>query len=229
MEHLQEFVPLIRWKKLTIKNHLGHTWYGFKTYKPFHWSFLQVLGLVALVSFDLIKWKLCFIGMNVVMGWKTIAKTLTTWGQSSMVFWPTFPSKGFTHGQMWWKSLFTIRLILGPMEIYAHSACEFGSTSQMSKYAPHVFHKLKEFIWTQLGLRYTMKQIYDKHKEIWWPWVNEGEWMTQNDFLQLQDIAYLDRKHKKALGACTQTLCFPFSHGFTFILMMIFISRMQVR
>ncbi len=22
-------------KKLTIKNHLGHTWYGFKTYKPF--------------------------------------------------------------------------------------------------------------------------------------------------------------------------------------------------
>jgi hypothetical protein len=22
-------------KKSTIKNHLGHTWYGFKTYKPF--------------------------------------------------------------------------------------------------------------------------------------------------------------------------------------------------
>jgi hypothetical protein len=28
-----------------------------KTYKPFfHWSFLQVLGLITLVSFDLIEW-----------------------------------------------------------------------------------------------------------------------------------------------------------------------------
>jgi len=62
----------------------------------------------------------------------------------------------------------------------------------MSAYASHVFHKLKEFIWTQLGLGDIVKQIYDKHKEIWWPWVNEGERMTQDDFLQLQDIAYLD-------------------------------------
>jgi hypothetical protein len=43
-------------KSPTIKNHFGHTWYGFKTYKPFfHWSFLQVLRLVVLMSFDLIK------------------------------------------------------------------------------------------------------------------------------------------------------------------------------
>jgi hypothetical protein len=49
-----------------------------------------------------------------------------------------------------------------------HSACDLGSTSQMSTYAPCVFHKLKIFIWNQLGLGYTMKQIYDKHKEIWW-------------------------------------------------------------
>jgi hypothetical protein len=55
-------------KNPMINNHLGHTWYGFKTYKPFHWSFLQVLGLVALVFSYLIEWKLCFISMNVVMG-----------------------------------------------------------------------------------------------------------------------------------------------------------------
>ncbi len=63
------------------------------------------------------------------------------------------------------------------------NACDSGSTSWMLTYAPRVFHRLKEFIWTQLGLGYTMKQIYDKHKEIWWAWANAGEWMTQDDFL----------------------------------------------
>jgi hypothetical protein len=35
MEHFQEFFPSIGCKKTMIKNHLGHTWYGFETYKPF--------------------------------------------------------------------------------------------------------------------------------------------------------------------------------------------------
>jgi hypothetical protein len=35
----------------------------------------------------------------------------------------------------------------------AHNACDPRSTSQMSEYAPCLFHKLKEFIWTQLGSR----------------------------------------------------------------------------
>jgi hypothetical protein len=64
-----------------------------------------------------------------------------------------------------------------------HGACDLGSTSRVLAYAPHVSHKLKEFIWTQLGLRYTMKQIYDKHKEIWWAWASVGERMTWDDFL----------------------------------------------
>jgi hypothetical protein len=42
-----------------------------------------------------------------------------------------------------------------------------------------------------------MKQIYDKHKEIWWAQVNAGERMTRDDFLWLQDITYLDWKHKR--------------------------------
>jgi len=37
-----------------------------------------------------------------------------------------------------------------------------------------------------------MNQIYDKHKEIWWAWVNAGEWMTHDDSLRFQDIVYLD-------------------------------------
>jgi hypothetical protein len=72
-----------------------------------------------------------------------------------------------------------------------HHACHLGSTSRMSTYAPCMFHTL-EFIWIQLRLRYILKQIYDKHKEIWWAWANAGEWMTWDDFLQLQDITYLD-------------------------------------
>ncbi len=50
---------------------------------------------------------------------------------------------------------------------------------------------LKDHIWAQLNLGYMTKQIYDKHKTIWW------ESMTQDDFIRLQDIAYLDQKHKK--------------------------------
>jgi len=49
--------------------------------------------------FDFIQWKLCFVGMNVVMGQRTIMKTPTTWGQSSVVIWPTFSSRRLTHGQ----------------------------------------------------------------------------------------------------------------------------------
>jgi hypothetical protein len=73
-----------------------------------------------------------------------------------------------------------------------HNACDPRSTSHMSTYAPHVSHKLKEFIWTQLGLGFIVKQIYDKDKKIWWARVNVGEWMTWDDFLRFQDIAYLD-------------------------------------
>jgi hypothetical protein len=56
---------------------------------------------------------------------------------------------------------------------------------------------LKDHIWAQLSLGYTTKQIYEKHKAIWWECVNAGQNMTQDDFIWLQDIAYLDRKHKK--------------------------------
>jgi hypothetical protein len=48
----------------------------------------------------------------------------------------------------------------------------------------------------QLSLGYMVKQIYDKKKTIWWEHVNAGQSMTQDDFIWLQDIAYLDRKHK---------------------------------
>jgi hypothetical protein len=68
-------------------------------------------------------------------------------------------------------------------ENLTHGACDPSSTSWMSTYVPHVSHNLKEFIWTQLGLGYNVKQIYDKHKEIWWEQTNANERMTWDDFL----------------------------------------------
>jgi hypothetical protein len=56
---------------------------------------------------------------------------------------------------------------------------------------------LKDHIWTQLGLGYTVKQIYDKHKAIWWARFNARKAMTRDDFIKQQDIAYLDHKHKR--------------------------------
>jgi hypothetical protein len=67
----------------------------------------------------------------------------------------------------------------------------------MSRYAPRMSQALKDHIWAQLSLGYTPKQIYDKHKAIWWERVNAGQSMIRDDFIRLQDIAYLDRKHKK--------------------------------
>jgi hypothetical protein len=49
----------------------------------------------------------------------------------------------------------------------------------------------------QLKLGYIVKQIYDKHKEIWWARVNVGQQMTRNDLLRFQNIACLNQKHKR--------------------------------
>jgi hypothetical protein len=62
----------------------------------------------------------------------------------------------------------------------------------MSRYVPCMSQALKDHIRDRLSLGYTTKQIYDKHKNIWWEHVNVGQSMTQDDFIRLQDIAYLD-------------------------------------
>jgi hypothetical protein len=67
----------------------------------------------------------------------------------------------------------------------------------MFHYAPRMSQALKDHIWAQLSLVYTTKKIHDKHKTIWWDHVNACQSMTQNDFIWLRNIAYLDWKHKK--------------------------------
>jgi hypothetical protein len=55
----------------------------------------------------------------------------------------------------------------------------------------------RDHIWTQLGLSYTVKQIYNKHKAIWWVRINAKVAMTKDDFIRQQNIDYLDYKHRK--------------------------------
>ncbi len=80
---------------------------------------------------------------------------------------------------------------------FTHGEHDPESISRMSHYASHMSQTLKDHIWAQLNLSYSTKQIYNKHKTMWWERVNAGQSTTRDDFIQLQDIAYLDRKHKK--------------------------------
>jgi len=153
-----------------------------KIIKPFHWSFLQVIRLVALclliwLSGNYVCRYECGYGpkdhYEDPIHMKSIKhSSLTHFSIKRFYTRPDVVEITFYHWTHIWAN--------GDP---THNACDPRSTSQMSTYDPLVSRKLKEFIWTQLGLRYTVKQIYDKHKEIQWAWVNVGECMTQNDFL----------------------------------------------
>jgi hypothetical protein len=78
-----------------------------------------------------------------------------------------------------------------------HGPRDCKSLVHMSWYALWISQSLKDHIWTQLGLGHTSKQIYDKHKTIWWECVNVEKAMIMHDFIWHQNIAYLDWKHKK--------------------------------
>jgi hypothetical protein len=69
----------------------------------------------------------------------------------------------------------------------------------------HRSQMLKDYIWNQLWLRYIMKQIYDKHKVIWWARVNVGEPMIKDDFIKAQNIVYWDQSTRGVVGAYMRT------------------------
>jgi hypothetical protein len=61
---------------------------------------------------------------------------------------------------------------------FAHGKHDRKSIFRMFRYAPRMSQALKDHMWAQLNLGYTTKQIYDKHKTIWWERVNVGQSMT---------------------------------------------------
>jgi hypothetical protein len=50
---------------------------------------------------------------------------------------------------------------------FTHGKHDFDSITQPSFFAPQMLQAFMDHISIQLGLGYTIKQIYDKHKEIW--------------------------------------------------------------
>jgi hypothetical protein len=87
----------------------------------------------------------------------------------------------------------------------------------------------KDHIWTQLDLGYTIKQIYDKHKAIWWARINAGEAMIRDDSLDNKTLLTWFANTKKGVGVYTKIQPLPFAHGHFVIQMMCFIFKMQVR
>jgi len=94
-----------------------------------------------------------------------------------------------------------------------HGKHDLDSIVRSYFFAPRMSQALKNHIWTQLGLGYILKQIYDKHKAIWWAKINAREAMTTDDFIRQQNIVYLDRKPKKEVGVYIKIQPFPFAHG----------------
>jgi len=80
---------------------------------------------------------------------------------------------------------------------FAHGEHDLESIYRMFRHAPYMSQALKDHIWAPLSLGYMTKQIYDKHKAIWWEHVNASQSMTPDDFIWFQNITYLDQKHKK--------------------------------
>jgi hypothetical protein len=66
----------------------------------------------------------------------------------------------------------------------AHGKHDLDSIMGPSFFAPRMSQALKDHIWTQLGLGCIVKQIYDKHKAIWWARINAEEVMTRDDFIR---------------------------------------------
>jgi hypothetical protein len=82
------------------------------------------------------------------------------------------------------KFLYT-RLDVAKITIYhrAHTRTDGSFThgehdTESISYAPCMSQALKDHIWAQLNLGYMTKQIYDKHKVIWWERVNASQNMT---------------------------------------------------
>jgi hypothetical protein len=55
-----------------------------------------------------------------------------------------------------------------------------------------------------LGLGYTIKQIYDKHKVIWWARINARAKMTRDDLIKQQRHCLLGLQTQKGEFIFTQ-------------------------
>jgi hypothetical protein len=110
-----------------------------------------------------------------------------------------------------------------------HGPRDPKSLVRTSWYAPWISQSLKDHIWIQLGLGHTTKQIYDKHKTIWWECVNvEKLWLRMTSF-DNKILHIWIGNIRKVVDGCTKTLSFQFDLGFYIIWNMYFIFKKLVK
>jgi len=164
-----------------IQNHLDHIWYDVILFIFVIWNLFFNLILYQTLGPKLISH---FVGIHVGMGRKTIVETQITIN----------PLNGVVLIQFLIRRLYTRPKVV-EIIFYHRPHTQINGEPTHGKhdpdsivcpffFAPQMSQAFKDHIWTQLGLSYTVKQIYDKHKVIWWARINVGETMTKDDFIK---------------------------------------------
>jgi len=72
-------------------------------------------------------------------------------------------------------------------------------------FAPQMSQALKDNIWIQLDLNYTINKCMTNIKlYIWWARINARKGIISDDFIRQQNIVYLDPKHTKKITFYTK-------------------------
>jgi hypothetical protein len=176
MEHTKKFVPSTKCENFNNKKSLQTYLIWFNNLQTFSISHFCKLRLVNLIYFYSIQWILFFCRYECGYGLEDHCKDPNHMRSIKHSCLAHFSIKRFLHNPNVVEIDFYHQIHTQTNETW----CMWlgGFTVWMLAYVPHVFHKSKDFIWTQLRLGYTMKQIYDKHKEIWWARANLSEHVT---------------------------------------------------
>ncbi len=146
-----------------------------------------------------------------------------------MVVWPTFrSSKLYTWPEVAMITIYHWTHTWANGELI-HGAHDLESISRMFLYALHTSQKLKDYIWSQLGLRYMVKQIYGKHMAIGGPRSLQGNPWLKMISSHYKTLFIWTKSTRTVIGGYIGTWQFLFNHRYVFTRMMHFISKAHVR
>ncbi len=144
-----------------------------------------------------------------------------------MVVWLIFWSSKYTHGLRLQWSPTTIEQTLDLMEssymVHTTMVNPFHKCFCMF----YIYHKnLEDYIWSQLGLGYMVKQIYDKYMTNIWQFGGPKS-MQENPWLRMISSRYKTlliwtENTRRAIGGYIRTWQFLFNHKYVFTQMVFF-------
>jgi hypothetical protein len=200
-----------------INNHHKHTWYGFKTYKPFP----LVIFASSMINHSCVFWfdwvEIMFCRYECGYGLEDHCKD----PNHMRSFGPLFHQEVLNMAKCVGNHFLPLDSHLGKGRSCSWCMWPKVHITYVSICSTHV-SQVKGVYMDPLGLGYTMKQIYDKHKKIGGigqMWLSRWTRMISSDSKIL--FTWIEST-RGALGAYKKTQHFSFSHGFMFILMMFF-------